>query len=212
MWKTPRTFAIASAALVAGLLVGAAVVPAVAAQDPVLTPEQQSTLQSQIDAHKACLQQQGVTLPEKSADGSRPELTDDERQAIRAALEACASTRPTKPELSDEQRAQLQAQMDEHRECIAAELSAAGISLPEKPAPGTESADGRRLHRPALTDEQKAAFEAARSACEDLRPNLGVEGIGPFGHGFGPRGHHGPGRFGGPGGASTATQATTTAV
>lgn len=204
MWKTPRTLLVAGTALVAGLAVGAAIVPAVAAQDPVLTPEQQATLRQQVDAYKACLQEQGVTLPEKPADGSRPELTDEERAALRAALraahEACASVRPSRPELSEEQRATLRTQVEQHRECLRGQLRASGVTLPEKPE---RPADGSRPPRPQLTDEQRAAIEAARAACEDLRPNLGVEGLGPFGG-------RGPGRgFGGPGGPGAAPGSTT---
>jgi hypothetical protein len=199
MWKTPRTLFVSGAALVVGLGVGAAVVPALAAQDPVLTPEQQSTLQQQSDAYKACLEQQGVTLPAKPADGSRPELTDEQKAALRAAHEACASQRPSRPELSDEQKAQLQAQMEQYRACLEAQ----GVTRPERPAP---SADGTLAPRPQIggrqiTDEQKAQIEAARAACADLQPNLGVAGIGPFG-GRGPGGPGGPGHgfgsFGGP--------------
>lgn len=227
MWKTPRTLAVAGAALVAGLGVGASAMPAFAAQDPVLTEEQASRLQSQVDAYEACLEQQGVTLPEKPADGSRPELTDEQRSAMRAAREACESSRPTRPELSEEQQAELQAQVQEHRECMEAQLSAAGITKPEKPAEGTQPTEGQRPPRPQLTDEQKAAFAAARTACEDVEPNLGVEGIGPMGgrgHGGpgGPGGHGGPGgpggRLGGPGSGgeqgstSGSAQGSTSAV
>jgi hypothetical protein len=190
-----RWLAVAGTTLVAGLAVVAGVVPALAAQEPVLTDEQQESLQSEIDAYRACIRQQGVTLPDKPADGSRPELSDEQRAALRAAHEACADQRPSRPELSDEQRAQLQAQAAEHRECMEAELSAAGITRPERPTPGERPADGQRPARPELTDEQKAAFQAAHAACEDLRPNLGVEGLPMFGHG-----HRGPGGPGGPGG------------
>jgi hypothetical protein len=190
MWKTPRTLIVAGAALVVGLGVGAAVVPALAAQDPVLTPDQQSTLQQQSDAFKACLEQQGVTLPGKPADGSRPALTDEQKQALRAASEACASLRPTRPELSDEQQAQLRAQMEQYRACLEAQ----GLTRPERPAPST---DGTPPQRPQISDEQKAQIEAARTACADVAPNLGLGGIGWFGRGPG-----GPGGFGhgGPGG------------
>jgi hypothetical protein len=200
MWKTPRTLLVSGAALVVGLGVGAAVVPALAAQDPVLTPEQQSTLQQQSDAFKACLEQQGVTLPTKPADGTRPELSDEQKAALRAAHEACASLRPARPELSDEQRAQLQAQMEQYRACLEAQ----GVTRPERPAP---SADGTRPERPQIgerqiSDEQKAQIEAARTACADVQPNLGVAGVGPFGRGPG-----GPGGFGhgGPGGPRGGT-------
>jgi hypothetical protein len=190
MWKTPRTLFVAGAALVVGLGVGAAVVPALAAQDPVLTPDQQSTLQQQSDAFKACLEQHGVTLPTRPADGSRPALSDEQKQALQAAHDACAGLRPTRPELSDEQKAQLQAQMEQYRACLEAQ----GLTRPERPAP---SADGTPPVRPQISDAQRAQIEAARTACADLEPNLGVSGVGPFGRGPG-----GPGGFGhgGPGG------------
>jgi hypothetical protein len=184
MWKTPRTLVVAGAALVVGLGVGAAIVPALAAQDPVLTPEQQSTLQQQVDAFKACLQQQGVTLPAKPADGSRPELSDEQKAALHAAFEACESQHPTKPALSDEQRAKLQSQLEQYRACLEAQ----GLTRPERPAP---SADGTPPPRPQITDEMRAKIEAALAACADVAPNLGV-GDGPFGRLGGP----GPGGFG----------------
>ena len=232
MWKTPRTLMVAGVALVAGLGVGAAVVPALAAQDPVLSPDQQSTLQSQADAHKACLQQQGVTLPAKPADGTKPQLTDEQKAARKAAHDACESSEPTRPTLTDEQKAKLQAQQEQYRSCLTTQLGASGITVPQKPAPpadGTQAAppaDGQRPQRPQLTDEQKAAFDAARTACADLQPNLGVDGAGPMGgHGFGGHGSGGPGgpggRFGGPdgpggqsgsGSPSGSAQATSTAV
>lgn len=211
MRKTPRTLAVAGMALVASLGVAATAAPAFAAQDPVLTEEQQATLQAQVDAYEACLEDQGVTLPEKTEDGTRPEITDEQRDAMKAAREACQDERPDRPELSEAQRAELQAQMQEHRECMESELSAAGITKPERPAEGTRPTDGQRPVRPELTDEQKAAFQAAHDACEDTQPNLGVEGIGPMGR-RGPGGHggpggRGPGGFGGPQGSSDAPAA-----
>jgi len=191
MWKTPRTLLVSGAALVVGLGVGAAVVPALAAQDPVLTPDQQSTLQQQSDAFKACLEQQGVTLPAKPADGTRPELSDEQKAELRAAHDACASLRPSRPELSDAQKAQLQAQVEQYRACLEAQ----GLTPPERPAP---SADGIPPQRPQISDEQRAQIEAARTACADVAPNLGLDGVGPFGRG-GPGGPGGPGHgFGSP--------------
>jgi hypothetical protein len=198
MWKTPRSLAVAGVALAAGLGVGAVALPAFAAQDPVLTEDQQSTLQAQIDAYQSCLESQGVTLPEKPADGTRPEITDEQRDAMRAAREACQDQRPERPQLTDEQRAELQSQREEHRTCMEEQLSAAGITRPEKPAEGSQ-APGERPQRPELTDDQKAAVQSARDTCADLEPNLGVEGIGPMGHG-GHGGHGGPGGRMGPGG------------
>lgn len=199
MWKTPRTLLVSGAALVVGLGVGAAVVPALAAQDPVLTPDQQSTLTQQSEAHKACLAQQGVTLPEKPADGTRPEITDEQKTAMRAAREACASVRPTRPVLSEEQQATLQAQMEEFRACLTAQ----GVTMPERPAAGTPRQDGTRPARPEISEDQRAAMNAARDACADVAPNLGGGGPG-FGHGpGGPGGPGRPGRPGRPGGAAT---------
>ena len=201
MWKTPRTLLVSGAALVVGLGVGAAVVPALAAQDPVLTPDQQSTLQQQSDAFKACLEQQGVTLPAKPADGTRPELSDEQKAALRAAHEACASQRPSRPELTDEQKATLQAQMEQYRACLEAQ----GLTRPERPAP---SADGTPPQRPQISDEQRAQMEAARTACADVAPNLGAGGIGPFGGPGGP-GHGFGGGPGGPMGQGPRAQTTT---
>ena len=51
---------------------------------PVLTDEQ-----------KQCLADQGVTVPEKPADGTRPPRpTDEQRAAFRAAAEACGLPTP----------------------------------------------------------------------------------------------------------------------
>ncbi|MEX1009500.1 MAG: hypothetical protein WD271_16915, partial [Acidimicrobiia bacterium] len=42
------------------------------------------------DTQKQCLTDQGVTLPERSANGERPAPpTDEQRAAMRAAAEAC---------------------------------------------------------------------------------------------------------------------------
>jgi hypothetical protein len=50
------------------------------------------------DDQKQCLANQGVTLPTKPADGTRPAPpTDAERQAFRAAAEACGITPPGRP-------------------------------------------------------------------------------------------------------------------
>ena len=107
---------------------------------------------------------------------------------------ACASLRPSRPELSDAQKAQLQAQVQQYRACLEAQ----GLTRPERPAP---SADGTPPQRPQITDEQRAQIEAARTACADVAPNLGLDGVGPFGRG-GPGGPGGPGHGfgGGPGG------------
>jgi hypothetical protein len=40
-------------------------------------------------AQKQCLADQGVTVPAKPADGSRPAFTQEQRDALRQAAEAC---------------------------------------------------------------------------------------------------------------------------
>ena len=47
------------------------------------------------DAQRQCLAEQGVTLPTRPADGTRPQLTEEQRAALRAAAEACGL--PTGP-------------------------------------------------------------------------------------------------------------------
>jgi len=211
MWKTPRTLLVSGAALVVGLGVGVAVIPALAAQDPVLTPDQQSQLSTQSQAYKACLEAQGLTLPTKPADGTRPQLTDDQKAALKAAHDACAAQRPNRPELSTDQQAKLQAQIEQYRTCLAGQ----GVTMPGRPTAG---ADGTRPERPQITDEQRAAMEAARQACADVAPNLGGGMGGPGGmggRGFGgPGGHHGFGGFGDQGGpgVQAPTGATSTSA
>ena len=41
------------------------------------------------DAQRQCLADQGVTLPARPADGSRPELSQEQRDALRRAAVAC---------------------------------------------------------------------------------------------------------------------------
>jgi hypothetical protein len=97
------------------------------------------------DEQKQCLTDQGVTPPERSADGTRVLPTDEQRAALKAAAEACGlPARPgpgLRPQLTDEQK-----------QCLADQ----GVTPPER------SADGTRV-RP--TDEQRAAFAAAAEAC-----------------------------------------------
>jgi hypothetical protein len=47
------------------------------------------------DAQRQCLADQGVTLPARPADGSRPELSQEQRDALRQAAVACGL--PTRP-------------------------------------------------------------------------------------------------------------------
>jgi hypothetical protein len=41
------------------------------------------------DAQKQCLSDQGVTLPQPSASGERPQLSQEQREAFRAAAQEC---------------------------------------------------------------------------------------------------------------------------
>jgi hypothetical protein len=157
-----------SAALAVGvvlLLIGL-MGPAFAAQDPVLTDQQRTQLTQEFAAFRDCLQQNGVTLPERPAAGLRglrPMLTDEQRAAFKGAREACGDLLPDRPVLSDEQRAQLRTQHEAFRSC----LQENGVTLPER------AAAAHPLTRPMLTDEQRAELEQARRACGDLRPDLG---------------------------------------
>jgi hypothetical protein len=114
------------------------------------------------DEQKACLEAQGITRPEKPADGSRPARpTEEQRAEHEAAAQACGVTLPARghrhgprgdrPRLTDEQKACLEAQ---------------GITKPEKPA------DGSRPEPP--TAEQRERMRAAVDACGI--PRLGGQG------------------------------------
>jgi hypothetical protein len=121
--------------------------------------------QEEIAAKRKCMAEHGVDLPEPKLDENgrpqrpmhRPDLTDEQRAAFRAAAEACGL--PGRggrfgpgghrhPQLTDEQRACLEEQ---------------GIKRPEKPT------DGERPSRP--TDEQRAAFRKAAEACGITLPD-----------------------------------------
>jgi len=101
------------------------------------------------DEQRACIEGQGVDLPDPPAEGEEPaertRPTEEQREAFKAAAEACGIELPARrhhgPKLTDEQRACLQEQ---------------GV---EKPA---KDENGERV-RP--TEEQRAAFEAAAEAC-----------------------------------------------
>jgi hypothetical protein len=97
------------------------------------------------DEQQQCLADQGVTPPERPADGVRVPPTDEQRAAMKAAAEACGlPARPgpgSRPQLTDEQQ-----------QCLADQ----GVTPPER------STDGTRV-RP--TDEQRAAFAAAAEVC-----------------------------------------------
>lgn len=61
-----------------------------AASDQARPPRSRLT-----DAQKQCLADNGVTAPQRSADGTRTPPTDEQRAAFRAAAEACGLPIPT---------------------------------------------------------------------------------------------------------------------
>ena len=99
------------------------------------------------DEQKACLAEQGVTPPERPADGTRTPPTDEQRAAMKAAAEACGL--PARLGPGPGQRPQL---TEEQKACLAEQ----GVTPPERPADGT---------RTPPTDEQRAAMKAAAEAC-----------------------------------------------
>lgn len=60
---------------------------------------------------------------------------------------------------------------DDQKQCLSDALSAAGITLPQKPADGQKPTDGTR---PQLTQEQRDAMKAAAEKC-------GLPAMGPRG-------------------------------
>ncbi len=97
------------------------------------------------DTQGQCLADQGVTLPTRPADGSRPEVSQEQRDALRAAAEKCGlpamGPRGHRPQLTDAQR-----------QCLADQ----GVTLPTRPADGS---------RPEVSQEQREALRAAAEKC-----------------------------------------------
>ena len=110
------------------------------------------------DAQKQCLADQGVTLPQRPSDGTRPTPpTDEQRAAFKAAAEACGLPvrgpgGPGGPGFGGP-RGDHAALSDAQKQCLADQ----GVTLPQRPS------DGTRPTPP--TDEQRAAFKAAVEAC-----------------------------------------------
>jgi hypothetical protein len=146
------------------------------------------------DEQRACLEQQGVQKPEPDENGERVRPTEEQREAFRAAAEACGIELPLRHRrLSEEQRACLEEQgaqkpernengeraplTEEQREALVAAFEACDIEVPlrlriteeqkacleeqgiEKPQ---RDENGERV-RP--TEEQREAFRAAAEAC-----------------------------------------------
>ena len=94
------------------------------------------------DAQKQCLSDQGVTLPQPSTSGERPQLSQEQRDAFRAAAQACGiEFGPHRAPLTDAQK-----------QC----LSDQGVTLPQPSTSG---------ERPQLSQEQRDALRAAAEAC-----------------------------------------------
>jgi len=125
------------------------------------------------DAQKQCLADQGVTLPQRPAEGGTGERpappTEEQRAAFRAAAEACGL--PTPP--AGEGRpgrggpgfgGPRTALTDEQKQCLADQ----GVTLPPRPS---EGGTGERPAPP--TAEQRDAFRAAAAACGITIPEHG---------------------------------------
>ena len=110
------------------------------------------------DDQKQCLANQGVTLPTKPADGTRPAPpTDAQRQAFRAAAEACGLPIGDGPGFGGPGGHPMLT--DDQKQCLADH----GVTPPTKPVDGT---------RPAPpTDAQRQAFRAAAEACGIALPD-----------------------------------------
>ncbi len=93
------------------------------------------------DEQRTCLEEQGAQKPERDENGERVPLTEEQRQALVAAFEACGIEVPHRLTITEEQRACLEEQ---------------GIEKPQR------DENGRRV-RP--TEEQREAFRAAAEAC-----------------------------------------------
>jgi hypothetical protein len=110
------------------------------------------------DDQKQCLANQGVTLPTKPADGTRPAPpTDAERQALRAAAVACGLAVGDGPGVGGPggHRPMF---TDDQKQCLADH----GVTLPTKPADGTPPAPP--------TDAERQALRAAAEACGIMPP------------------------------------------
>lgn len=133
---------VGTAALLAGLLLGAGIVTAGAqAEDPPSSGGRRAALQ----AFVACAEDAGIELPTlrevRQARRGGPPLGDAARAAVDEAREACGDLLP---------RAEERAAM---RSC----LTEAGV-LP---------ADGGRPDRSSMTDEERSAFRAAVRTCAE---------------------------------------------
>jgi hypothetical protein len=100
------------------------------------------------DAQKACLAQHGVTPPTPGQPLSEP--TDAQRQAFRAAAQACGLPAP-------QGLVMIQHLTDAQKAC----LSQHGVSVPTP---------GQKLNGPP-TDADRAKFEAAAQACGLPKPD-----------------------------------------
>jgi len=106
---------------------------------------------------KQCLADQGVTLPAAPAKGSRPALTQEQRDAFHKAAEACGF--PVRG------RGFHRGLTAGQKQCLADQ----GVTLPAAPAKGS---------RLSLTQEQRDAFHKAAEACGLLGGHHGFRGVG----------------------------------
>lgn len=183
--------AVATAALVAASVVG----PAGATDDSGSgsgsgsDSTESDDRRAPIDELRACMEDQGVTLPERGAGrawgGDADPLSEDERDALRAAAEECGLPAPgafgrppgVHARGSEEDRA---ARHEAMAQCVEEQ----GSTLPARP---DEPGDAR----PELSDEQRAALETCADelglpAFGGVVPGFRGRHGGPWGHGMGP--------------------------
>jgi hypothetical protein len=96
------------------------------------------------DAQRQCLTEHGATLPARAADGARPALTPDQRNALRTAAQACG--------LPFRGRGVHWGRRAALRQCLTDQ----GVTLPARAADGA---------RPALTQDERDALRRAAVAC-----------------------------------------------
>ena len=150
-----------AAALVMGAGLVGVLAPSAIAQENDSETEAPSGEEHRVltDEQRACLEEQGVQKPERGENGERVRPTDEQREAFRAAAEACDIELPLRRHrLTDEQRACLEEQgvekpqrdengervepTDEQREAFRAAAEACGIDLPDRPQSDSDANTG----------------------------------------------------------------------
>ena len=99
--RRTRRFGTFAAAMVMGAGLVGVLAPAAVAQEADDTPNEAPGEERRgrlTDEQRACLEEQGVQKPERGEDGQRVEPTDEQKEAFRAAAEACGIDLPDRPQ------------------------------------------------------------------------------------------------------------------